>query len=547
MSMSVMNRITEKFLPHWKRKNAKLAVGLLCLFCVLNTNYYFWDDDGDAVDEFWSSDSFANEFTSRSLSIEEASSHHPYETLINPSQIDFSVDERLSYPESEDNCNDILLYMPYEHSINGQGAQLNAFIKVSLLATFLNKALVVLEAEKFDFLPEWSRHMPASSLYDSGSQFGCPADAFLGEQIDPDFPMGLSRLIQHPRWVGRGCPVPTCGGSMNYNGWEAERLQHKHFMRKNKRLHDVDCVEGDRHVKVTTLGSSAIIQAFNSKTGVQFQMIDRSTPESRTAARLWAMRLGASELEAQEFSEITSPSQIWDFLSALVNRSGLIRFQPWVARDVQDHIQSMNLPLDGPYDAFHVRRGDKLIKEAQEEVKNYWRSKGRLGKTPTNYIPFSHYIEKAWGVCKASVQVARRNLKDTVKTTYIATDDPITVHQEINTLPRVNGKGASIVDQCNHKVNFVFAPTSKGTTFHINDRPSGDDCHQVYKRNIAAIADLVILTRADKFVGDFNSNWGRFIKITRSFLNTDSKTRPYVVKKPMVVAFGDSHSGIPGS
>jgi hypothetical protein len=69
----------------------------------------------------------------------------------------------------------------------------------------------------------------------------------------------------------------------------------------------------------------------------------------------------------------------------------------------------------------------------------------------------------------------------------------------------------------------------------------------VYKRNIAAIADLVILTRADKFVGDFNSNWGRFIKITRSFLNTDSKTRPYVVKKPMVVAFGDSHSGIPGS
>lgn len=53
---------------------------------------------------------------------------------------------------------------------------------------------------------------------------------------------------------------------------------------------------------------------------------------------------------------------------------------------------------------------------------------------------------------------------------------------------------------------------------------------------------MVILARADKFVGDYNSTWGRFIKVTRSFLKEDeTKTRLLVVMKQMVVAFGPSH------
>ena len=68
----------------------------------------------------------------------------------------------------------------------------------------------------------------------------------------------------------------------------------------------------------------------------------------------------------------------------------------------------------------------------------------------------------------------------------------------------------------------------------------------MYARNIAAIADMIILSRADKFIGDYNSNWGRFIKIARSFLNSDGN-KPSVITKPMVIAFGPSHPGEPGS
>eukprot|EP00956_Cyclotella_meneghiniana_P038533 scaffold155675_cov77-Cyclotella_meneghiniana.AAC.1 len=529
-----------------KRNNTILAIGLLCILSIL-CNVFYWEEEYDEIN-FWGADD--DYFVSRSLSIQnsEGPLHHPYETLIPPSKIDYSVDERLSYPENEDSCNDILLYMPYEHSINGQGAQLNAYIKVSLLATFLNKALVIIEADKFHTLTEWKKHMPASTLYDSGSQFGCPADAFNGEEMIENFPMGLSRLIQHPRWVGRGCPVPTCGGTMNYNSWEKERSESKSFWQRNKhQLHEIHCDEGGRQVKITTLGSGGLIRAFNRMTGIQQKMLDRSSPASRATARLWAMRLGASEEEAHSFSEIKDPNQIWDYLSALVNRSGLLRFQPWVARDVQEHIQTMNLPLDGPYDAFHIRRGDKLLREAKKWVNKYWNSQGRIGKQVTNYIPFSYYLKRAYGKCKANAQVKNRNLKDAqVKTVYVATDDPDTVHREINTIPRVNGKGASLVDECNHKVNFVFAPTPKDKAFHVNDRRAGDDCHKVYKRNIAAISDLIILIRSQKFVGDYNSNWGRFIKIARSFLNPDG-VRPLVFMKSTIAVFGNMHPGVPGS
>lgn len=550
--MSAVDRIVERILAQSKRRNTKLVIGLLCISCIL-FNGFIWEAEYDEAN-FWGDDSsFANEIVSRSLSVHNEPAHHPYETLVPPIQIDFSVDERLSYPDGEEHCNDILLYMPYEHSINGQGAQLNAYIKAAILATFLDKALVILEADQFHVMPEWARRdkVPPSSLYDTGSQFGCPRDgASDGQVINPDFPMGLSRLIQHPRWVGRGCPVPTCGGKMSYNDWESESLKQRPSMGKNRGPLEVDCIEGDTHTKVTTLGSSALVKAFTPKVGLQGQMLDRSTPKSREKARQWAKRLGASDEEAQIFSEIKSANQIYDYLSALVNRSGLLRFQPWIAQDVQEHIQSMGFRFDVPYDAFHVRRGDKLLREAQKEVKKFWRSNSRLGKQlPVNYIPFSHYVQKAWGKCKTSDKVKRRNLKNPqVKTVYIATDDPVTVHREIDDIPRVNGKGASLIDQCNHKVNFVFAPTPKDTVFHINDRRAGDNCHAVYKRNIAAIADLFILARAQKFVGDYNSNWGRFIKVARSFLNNnDGKKGPHVITRPLIAAFGPSHPGVPGS
>lgn len=43
--------------------------------------------------------------------------------------------------------------------------------------------------------------------------------------------------------------------------------------------------------------------------------------------------------------------------------------------------------------------------------------------------------------------------------------------------------------------------------------------HKGYRRNIHSIADLMILTKANTFVGEFNSNWGRIVRLFRLHLN----------------------------
>lgn len=40
-----------------------------------------------------------------------------------------------------------------------------------------------------------------------------------------------------------------------------------------------------------------------------------------------------------------------------------------------------------------------------------------------------------------------------------------------------------------------------------------------YKRNIHSIADLMILSKSNTFVGEFVSNWGRIVRIFRAHLN----------------------------
>ena len=59
-----------------------------------------------------------------------------------------------------------------------------------------------------------------------------------------------------------------------------------------------------------------------------------------------------------------------------MTRSGIIKFQPWIARDVAHFIRQIDLPLNSGYDAIHVRRGDKLETESRKEVIAYWHSQG---------------------------------------------------------------------------------------------------------------------------------------------------------------------------
>ena len=424
-----------------------------------------------------------------------------FETLLPPSEIDFSIDKRLPWTSDEDSdyCNDILLFMPYLLAIggNGQGSQLNSYIMASLVATYLNKALVILEPPR------------DQNRFSQGSQFGCPADPFEEYGKTTRFPDGLQRLIQHPHYLSRGCRVP-CQGSMTYRDWEIARRGQWQYL-KSGSIHSEECKEANRHIKVVPMGGHDLREYFHKS--LKGQILERfSERYDPQHAHSWAMRLGAKHHEAEIFTTLTTDSEIWDFVSALMSRSGLLRFQPWIARDVAKYIRTSNLPIDVSYDAIHVRRGDKLIREATKEVNNYWLERGYIKPFPTNYIPFSHYIEQGWGerqgnYCKRIKTHGTVNNRLDARLVYVATDDPSTVRKEIEMLPKAKG-GNAIVDNC-HRLRFIFSPAAQEdeTVYHLNSRGFHDDCKARYVRNIQAIADLMILTKSEKLIADFNSNW----------------------------------------
>ncbi|KAL7481676.1 hypothetical protein ACHAW6_007363 [Cyclotella cf. meneghiniana] len=282
-------------------------------------------------------------------------------------------------------------------------------------------------------------------------------------------------------------------------------------------------------------------------------MMDRTSPNSREAAYRWATRLGARPQEAAYFSELRGQHVISDYLSAIVNRSGLLKFQPWIERDVAKYIESSNIPTDGSYDAIHVRRGDKLLRESKWLVEKYWKSKGYdAGNMPANYVPFVHYLNQAWdgSDCPRRKNGRIRQTRIPRKIIYVATDDPNTVRAEIAQLPAAKG-GYTVLNGC-QKAEFIFSPASETiTSFHMTPcrkylgTCNNDDCSKRYARSIAAIADLTILTRARKFVGEYNSNWGRLIRDFRTFFRdnlgapdpNDGSDKPPMLVRDIVEVF----------
>lgn len=473
-----------------------------------------------------------------------------FETLLPPSEIDFTIDKRLTW-DQPDKCDDVIILMPYSKAQHGQGSQLNSYLMASLLATFLGKALVILEPPR------------AANKYPSGSQFGCPVDAFEDDDykhLKEDFPDGLLRLIKHPDWISHGCGVPTCGGTHGFHEWE-QLMKEETLYAKHGPPKEFECMEGNRNIKVIPLEAHAVRDLFMK--AYRRQMLDRSSPVAKENAYNWATRLGARHRDATHFSNLIDEYQIWDYLTALMNRSGLLRWQPWIARDVAEYIRSSNLPLDISYDAIHVRRGDKLIGEAKKEVNRYWKALGLGGGNEhANYVPFSHYVERAWrrDQCPKKSNGKFKKTRRPKRIVYVATDDPKTVKKEIAEYPTVKG-GVSVLNECT-KAKFIFSPMTEEEghslrSFHISPCKKkicpDDDCFKRYHRNIAAVADLMILTKSTKFVGEYNSNWGRLIRNFRTVLNENSNPygesddEPPVFVRDTVVAFGPNHPGPVGS
>lgn len=363
-------------------------------------------------------------FLSRSLSFHDI---EKYSTLQDVKDIDPSIESRAIAKVDIDNCSNVFLYLPERFSDHGHGSQINTYIEAILVGTYLNRRVLIVDP------PNERSH------YAGASQFGCPVDAFEeihmnstaswttssdNWQIKENFPGGLSRLIDHPKWLTGGCPIP-CADTYTYKDW------FRFSSQSTSMSAPITCKGSDgRTFNVMVTGGSGVRPYFYAKAeGNQFISSER-----------WAMNLGATPEEAKIFSTL-SGDKMWDYAIGLIIKAGFLRFQPWIARDVETLIQSFDLfqrigASSEVYDAIHVRRGDKLISEARNEVNMYWRSKGYKDMTnlPANYIPFAHYLSQfRQNECPMNEQ--GKVTKRMKRIVYVATDDPVVVKDEIANLP----------------------------------------------------------------------------------------------------------------
>jgi len=485
-----------------------------------------------------------------------------FETLIHPSEIDFAIHRRLRV-EEERNCDDILLYLPRTtistsggggktRQLHGHGAfDLNGYLLAALLATYTGKAMVILESPMMEggatsgtvgtagtaITPiEAGIVADDSNVANAANWFECPVDtfknnddttpAFVQDMVNAnpssmeekeDFPTGLSRVIQHPKWLSRGCPVP-CQSSYDFSKWNDLRKQHVKQVtcqNDNDRQAVVFAVDGEdarqyfetqwrghrqqqqQQSAATKSSSSTQQQQSSSNSNSATPSSSSSNPHYSVRAYEWAIRLGAKGHEAATFAKLHKEGDIWDYISALVARSGIVRFQPWIARDVKALIKSSEVPMNWPYTAIYVHRdnNDGPVKDGEQQ--------------PSEFIPFYNYL-KQWDDIKCS------NGGNQAYPVYIATNDPRRIREEIDRLPKDSG-GNTILREC-HRLKFIFTPV--GETLHLLEKDNAKHpCSELHRANIAAIADLIILAKSDTFVGEFGSSFGRLVRIFRTAVN----------------------------
>ncbi len=480
-----------------------------------------------------------------------------YYYLQSRNDIDPSIEAQARQQSDNNNINDdpnnhqcsrIFLYLPDSFSDHGHGSQINTYILAVLTATYLDRALLLLEPPM------------AINEYPGGSQFGCPVDAFREamytnnpnhnsqQQQHPsmsspiwtlrnDFPLGLSRLIQHPTWLSRGCNLP-CASTYQYKDWMQLHKKHK---KEGGDFPEVTCSDEDMTM-VNVVASGGFMIRQNFKDGGKSMIQNRKSPE----AKQWIRNLGGSNRDVLTFANRVSYEESWDYISGIMIRSGLLKFQPWIARDVELFLGLLDMPLvHQEYSAIHVRRGDKLLVESKSEVREYWKTQGQLH--PDNYmpnidyIPFVAYLDQWDGPDKCQrnrwgkLQIQKQNV-------YVATDDPVVVKQEVANLPNHIDKNTVLWNEC-YELTFYFSPANFHS-FHINghhggeereendhyegegkrgdDESKNDNCFARYDRNIVSIADIAIAAKARTFIGEYNSNWGRLIRTMRVRLNKSS-------------------------
>ena len=417
---------------------------------------------------------------------------------------------------SPSSCQRILLYASSQLDPNGIGAQLNTYWQAVLTAVATNRSLVLLHRNR-------------------KSYFGCVVVA--ADDNATTLPGGLSRLVHTPAWLtgNHHCGLPCDKGVLEW-------LQVAHDLghtSHNFSRHLISCRNSGERAKSQT---SVLLLGGYSLRDYFAQRVVPVLNQTEYVTTVWAARFDAKTHSAKNIRHLAdalsqqsevddSWHQRWiqQVLGGFV-QLGVISLQPWIAQSVYEQQQAwiQHQPEAATlwrknefFIGVHVRRGDKLLVEAKAWVDQYWEEHQRQNSTQPlkhipNYIPFSAYMKHIVQASRDHGQANHRLIH-----VYIATDDPATVRGEIDSLPPPVKRG----------FRFWFHPAAADDDKNVDSVVVGHireatDCASRYNRTLAAVIDLILLTRATVFVGEFNSNWGRLIRTHRT--KFDDERQAYV-------------------
>lgn len=281
-------------------------------------------------------------------------------------------------------------------------------------------------------------------------------------------PMHPQLSSSNPLFINELVKLSPCETEYDYSKWNDVRKQN---------IEQVTCRNNnDRQAIVFVVGVEDIDEYFQRLW--KEEMVKRP---SSTAHR-WALRLGAQGHEAQHFAGLRDEGDIWDYVAALMARSGIVRFQPWIANDIKSRIKSTGIPLNWPYTAISAYRGD-----------------GGISRRPRDLLAYFQRLESAGCDNKA-------------RPVYVATDDPGWIQDEIDRFFKAS--------EC-RDVKFILSSINDP----LDAADVGTDCSRLHRAKIAAMADLMILARSETYLGgsDYSDvDW--LVRIFRTEANSSPDT-----------------------
>lgn len=370
-----------------------------------------------------------------------------------------------STASAKPDCSNIFLYIPHDISNNGICSQLQNYILALHVAATFHRTLLVWE--------------PALEQV-SQSPFGCfPEETEAGETHTR---RGLQQILAIPS--SHACSRALC----HHNHSEWTRVLSSSF----------------NEFPIVTCDTTSVMVSGGRKLRRHYVQRLHQTRQQLNFTH-WVSNLRQVTPMQLEWFQHTKQEDPWRGVAGLL--APHIQWQPLLQPTLARHMQQLHLPLH--YTALHVRRGDKLKREAATMVQQYWASRGD-NPDGLNYIPLNAYVDKL-------------NPSIDPPDVYIATDDPVTIRNEVAHL-----------EATSHYWKFHLLADRRPKSGHMNTEP---DCHVRYNMTVEAIVDLEVMIRAQVFVGELNSNWGRFIQTMRTeFIGANPVLRDFRV------VFGDNQT-----